>query len=265
MVHHTIGYQGVCQNPRMRRLQVVLIAMVYVCNVASSQLDPAATRGRTQFVQSCGFCHGPDASGGAEGPNLIRSALVRHDRNGNLIAPVIRDGRRTKGMPPIPLSERQIADVVAFLHWRLEQADLTSPLDPREYGLKTLFTGNTDSGKSFFFGGGGCSACHSPSGDLAGIAKKFQPSDLQARFLYPADVPKTATIVTRTGTRFTGKLFYHDQFNIAIKDDAGWYHSWRCSEVKFEIHDPVAAHLELLHRYSEADIHNLFAYLETLK
>ena len=264
MVHHTIGRYLVCQNPRMRRLQVLFTALLCGCELASSQTDPAVSRGRTQFVQSCGFCHGPDASGGAEGPNLIRSALLRHDRGGNLIAPVIRDGRRNKGMPPVSLSEAQISDVVVFLHWRLEQADLTSPRDPREYGLETLFTGNTDSGKSFFYGAG-CSHCHSPSGDLAGIARKFQPSDLQARFLYPADVPKTAVVITRTGARFTGKLFYHDQFNIAIKDDAGWYHSWPCSEVKFEIHDPVAAHLDLLHRYTQADIHNLFAYLESLK
>jgi cytochrome c oxidase cbb3-type subunit III len=249
----------------MFRTALSLTSLLCVCSVALSQSDAAADRGQASFIQNCGFCHGPDASGGAEGPNLIRSALLRHDQNGNLVAPVIRDGRRTKGMPPIPLSEAQIADVVAFLHWRLQQADLTSPLDPREYGLKTLFTGNADSGKSFFYGAGGCSHCHSPSGDLAGIAKKFPPADLQARFLYPADVPKTAIIMTRAGERFTGKLFYQDQFNIAIKDDAGWYHSWPCSEVKFEIKDPVAAHLELLHLYSDADIHNLLAYLETLK
>jgi cytochrome c oxidase cbb3-type subunit III len=229
-----------------------------------SALD-AAKRGKAQFAQTCGFCHGPDATGGAEGPNLIRSALVRHDENGNLIAPVIRDGRPQKGMPPVPLSDTQIADIVAFLHGRLEESDLRSPANPREYELKTLFTGDAGVGKAFFYGAGKCSGCHSPSTDLAGIAKKYPPTDLQAQFLYPPDVPKTATVTTRSGAQFTGKLFYHDQFNIAIKDNAGWYHSWPCSEVKIQIHDPVAAHLELLHKYTEADVHNVFAYLETLK
>jgi cytochrome c oxidase cbb3-type subunit 3 len=225
----------------------------------------SAQRGRAQFAQTCGFCHGPSASGGAEGPSLIRSALVRHDENGNLIAPVIRDGRPQKGMPPVPLSDSQIADVVAFIHWRLEESDLRSPANPREYDLKTLFTGNAAAGKVFFFGAGQCSQCHSPSGDLAGIAKKYAPPDLQAQFLYPSDVNKTATVTTSSGAHFTGKLFYEDQFNIAIKDDAGWYHSWPRSEVKAEIQDRLAKHLELLHKYSEADMHNLFAYLETLK
>lgn len=225
----------------------------------------SARRGRTQFAQSCGFCHGADANGGSEGPNLMRSAIVRHDENGNRIAPVIRDGRPGKGMPPVPLSDSQIAEIVAFLHRRLEESDLRSPANPREYDLKTLVTGDAAAGKAFFYGSGECSKCHSPSGDLAGIAKKYTPTDLQAQFLYPSDVKKTANITTSSGERFAGTLFYEDAFNIAIKDEAGWYHSWPRSEVKVEIRDPLAAHLELLHKYSEADVHNLFAYLETLK
>jgi len=238
---------------------------VQACSGEELSEPAAATRGRTQFAQTCGFCHGPDANGGSEGPNLIRSAIVRHDRNGSLIAPVIRDGRPQKGMPSIPMSDSRIADVVAFLHWRLEESDLRSPANPREYDLKTLFTGNAAAGKVFFYGAGECGRCHSPSRDLAGIATKYAPTDLQARFLYPSDVPKTATVVTRSGAQFTGELFYHDRFNIAIKDSSGWYRSWPCAEVKFQIHDPLAAHLELLRKYTEADVHNLFAYLETFK
>ena len=39
--------------------------------------------GKTQFQQTCGFCHGPDGRG-ASGPDLIRSPLVSHDVDGNL-------------------------------------------------------------------------------------------------------------------------------------------------------------------------------------
>src|SRR5581483_2987956 len=78
----------------------------------------AVERGRAQFVQACSFCHGVDAAG-AEGPSVVRSSLVRHASDGNLIAPVIRSGRPGKGMPPIPLTAEQIADVVAFLHARV--------------------------------------------------------------------------------------------------------------------------------------------------
>lgn len=131
--------------------------------------------------------------------------------------------------------------------------------------MKLLLTGNADAGKAFFNGEGQCNRCHSPSGDLAGIANKYTPADLQARFLYPPDVPKTATVTPSSGRQFAGTLSYQDQFTIAIKDADGWYHSWPANEVKLQIHDPLAAHLELLHRYKNADVHNLFAYLETLK
>ena len=254
----------------MRGCNFVLLAALCADFSISQTQQPgsaleSAKRGKTQFAQTCGLCHGPDASGGAEGPNLIRSAVVRHDENGNLIAPVIRDGRPKKGMPPVPLSDAQIADVVTFLHHRLEESDLRSPANPREYDLKTLFTGDAAAGKAFFYGTGQCSHCHSPSGDLAGIARKYMPTDLQAQFLYPPDIPRTASVTTRSGAQFTGMLFYQDQFDISIKDSAGWYHSWPCSEVKIQIHDPLAGHLDLLHKYTENDMHNLFAYLETLK
>lgn len=253
----------------MRACSRLLVLLAISCGITLAQNNStpsdSAKRGRIQFAQTCGFCHGADASGGAEGPNLMRSALVRHDEKGNLIAPVIRDGRPAKGMPPVPLSESQIADVVAFLHWRLEESDRRSPGNPRAYALRLLLTGNAVAGQAFFKGPGKCTQCHSPSGDLAGIAKKYAPADLQARFLYPSGVPKTATVTTRSGVKMTGELFYQDRFSIAIKDSGGWYHSWSVSDITIQIHDPAEAHLDLLHEYTEADIHNLFAYLETLK
>jgi cytochrome c oxidase cbb3-type subunit III len=232
---------------------------------AQDSPSDSVKRGQAQFAQTCAFCHGPDATGGAEGPNLMRSGLVRHDDGGKLIGSVIRDGRPKKGMPAVPLSETQIADVVAYLHWRLMESDLTSPPNPREYSLKLLLTGNADAGKAFFNGEGQCNRCHSPSGDLAGIANKYTPADLQARFLYPSEVPKVAVVTTTSGQQLKGTLAYQDPFTIAIKDADGWYHSWPANDVKLQIHDPVTAHLELLHKYRNADMHNLFAYLETLK
>jgi cytochrome c oxidase cbb3-type subunit 3 len=243
----------------------LLAGMVAILPSLVALGQESAKRGQAQFAQTCGFCHGPDANGGAEGPNLMRSMLVRHDENGNLIGPVIRDGRPTKGMPAIPLNNTQIADVVAFLHMRLKQSDLRSPRRPKDYALKLLLTGDAARGKAFFSGAGGCSKCHSPSGDLAGIADKYPPADLQARFLYPSGIEKTATVTTASDQQFKGDLFYRDAFRIAIKDSEGWYHSWPSSEVKIEIHDPLAAHLELLSKYTDATMHDMFAYLETLK
>ena len=130
-------------------------------------------RGQSQFKQSCGFCHAPDATG-ARGPDLVRSKIVAHDVNGNLIGEVIRNGRPDKGMPPLPLNPEQITAIAAFLHNRAHEA-LESGQVPEKYPLAKLLTGNAEAGKAYFHGAGGCKACHSPTGDLKGIAGKYSP------------------------------------------------------------------------------------------
>jgi cytochrome c oxidase cbb3-type subunit 3 len=247
----------------------VAIVLAPACSSIAAQ--PAKTvqgaqHGRQIFEQNCAFCHGVDANGGAEGPSLVRSALVRHDEDGNLIATVIRNGRPDKGMPQFPFSSGQIAAVVAFLHAQVKASDShAAGLPAQNYSLKLLLTGNAAAGKAYFFGAGGCSGCHSPNGDLAHIASKYTPVDLQARFLYPSGVTETAVVSSSTGERISGKVEYFDAFTVAIRDQSGWYHSWPRDSVKLEIHDPLSAHRELLHKYTQADMHNLFAYLETLK
>jgi cytochrome c oxidase cbb3-type subunit 3 len=145
-------------------------------------------------------------------------------------------------------------------------SDRTSAGRPaHDYSLKRLLTGNAEAGKAYFNGLGECSRCHSVTGDLAHIANKYSPVDLQARFLYPAGKPKTATVTLASGATTTGKLLHLDAFYVAIEDEKGWYHSWPVEEVKVEVHDPLAAHVKLLSKYTNADVHDLFAYLETLK
>lgn len=226
----------------------------------------AAQRGASQFAKSCSFCHGKDATGGPEGPNLMRSSVVRHDNNGDLIGKTIREGRPSGGMPPIPLAPQQISDIVTYLHAAVAVSDRTSAGRPsHDYSLKRLLTGNAASGKSYFNGAGGCSQCHSPTGDLAGIARKYPPVELQARFLYPTGKPQTATVKLASGETITGKLVHLDAFYVAIEGDNGWYRSWPCKEVKIDVHNPIAAHVDLLSKYTNKDVHDLFAYLETLK
>lgn len=226
----------------------------------------AALQGQKLFTKSCSFCHGANATGG-EGPNLILSSVVRHDKDGDLIGQVIREGRPAAGMPPFQMSQSEVADIVAFLHERVKESDRRSAGRPSSaYSLAALLTGNAQAGKAFFYGAGQCSQCHSPSGDLAGIAKKYTPIELEPRFLWPsAGVHKTASVETRSGQRISGELAYQDAFNVAVVDADGWYHSWPKSAVKVEVKDPLTVHRELLHKYTESDMHNMFAYLETLK
>jgi cytochrome c oxidase cbb3-type subunit 3 len=226
-----------------------------------------AQRGMKQFQQSCAMCHGTEAKGGS-GPNLIDSSLVRHDENGNLIGKVIRDGRPEKGMPSFSsFSDAQVADLVACLHAAIEASDNRSAGGPaRGYSLKQLLTGNVEAGKQFFNGEGKCATCHSPSRDLAGIAKKYSPLELIDRILYPPDQTKTAVVSLPSGEKIKGKLLHLDAFYVAILDANGQYRSWPLEDkVTVEVEDPLKGHLELLNIYNDKDIHDLFAYLETLQ
>jgi cytochrome c oxidase cbb3-type subunit 3 len=227
--------------------------------------EAAVARGKTAFQSNCGFCHGEDARGG-RAPDLIRSTLVNHDEGGNLIAPVIRNGRPDKGMPAFPaLKANEIDDIVAFLHNSAHEA-LHSGHVSSDYPLEKLLTGNAAAGKAYFNGPGGCVKCHSVTGDLAGIAKKYSPVDLQQHMVYPARAAApTAVVTTADGKKYEGEVKRNDEFTIAIAGKDGWFRSWPRSDVKVEIDDPLAGHRKLMERYTDADIHNLFAYLETLK
>ncbi len=265
---------------RKIRIPALLLAVIFLfalCNAAarpqsvnqdSAVQNAAVERGRKQFEQSCGFCHGPDATG-ARGPDLVRSPLVAHDLKGELIGEVVRNGRPDKGMPPIPtMTDDQVADIAAFLRARAAAA-LESSSVPKSYPVEKLLTGNADAGKEYFNGAGGCKNCHSPTGDLAGIAAKYSPIELEARMLYPGhrkDGPHTTAVVTLpSGEQIKGQLVHADDFVIGLRDASGWYRSFARDHVKVELQDPLAAHRELLGKLTQADVHNLFAYLAGLK
>jgi cytochrome c oxidase cbb3-type subunit III len=238
-------------------------------NQASQASPEAVERGRQQFRQACAACHAEDATGG-RGPDLVRSSLVRRDKNGDLIAPVVTMGRTDRGMPSFTLTEAQMSDIAAFLRGQVALFDLHTRTPggyPNDIPAERLATGSVEAGKAYFNGAGGCSQCHSPTGDLAGVAKKYDPQNLQSRFLYPSGATVTLTVTLPSGEKFEGAQIVNDEDNVGIVAKDGWYHSWPRSAVKsVEIHDPLVAHRELLlHKYTTADIHNLFTYLETLK
>jgi cytochrome c oxidase cbb3-type subunit 3 len=226
----------------------------------------AVQRGQAQFKSTCGFCHGNDAKG-SRAPDLTRSAVVSHDDHGSTIGPVVRQGIVEGGMPAFPnLTESQLSDIVAFLHHQMLAAQSSNGV-PSGYPLAKLLTGNAEAGKAYFNGAGGCSQCHSPTGDLAGIADKYTPIDLQQHMVYPGAkaATKTATVTLKDGTKYEGKVEHEDAFNIGIICQDGWYRSWPLDQVTVEVHDPLQAHRDLMMKYTDQDIHNLFAYLETLK
>lgn len=220
--------------------------------------------GRTLFQQDCAFCHGRDAGGGETGPDLIGSALVAADVKGDKIGDVVRNGRPEKGMPRFSLSEQDLAGIVAFIHEQKARYE-AHPGGRRRVDVADLQTGNAEAGKQYFNGPGTCSQCHSPTGDLAGIARRFQGLKLVMRFLYPRDAKATAAVTLPSGETLKGQLTYKDEFTIGIRDDQGWYHSWPVTSVTYKIDAPAEAHAELLGKYTDDDIHNVMAYLQTLR
>lgn len=225
----------------------------------------AVASGRQQFVSSCSFCHGTDATGG-RGPDLVRSRLVADDSGGNLIGPVILNGRPAKGMPAFgSMTAQQISDIAAFLHSRQHAAEHSRSMGGA-YPLSRLLTGNAAAGKAYFDGAGGCTACHSVTGDLAHVAKKYEPVVLEMRMLYPRGAAKpTVTVTLPSGEQVQGELEHLDEFSVALRDAGGWYRSFPRSRVRVDVHDPLAAHRALLSKLTQDDVHNLFAYLETLQ
>ena len=232
--------------------------------------DPAVIqRGRQIFSANCSFCHGSDARGGEGGPNLIRSQLVLDDQNGELIATVVQNGRPDKGMPKFDLSTEEVRSVAAFLHSIPVggRAATTGTVDP--------LVGDAKAGEAYFNGAGKCNTCHSATGDLAGIGAKY--TDVRA--LQGAMLSgerrggslemgrKTVTVTLKDGQQLEGKLYHLDDFLVSFVDANGDYHSFvrKGDEPKIEVKDPLQPHLEMLGSWKDDDIHNVTAYLVTLK
>ena len=140
--------------------------------------DPAAVeRGKALWGVNCNFCHGSDARGGEGGPNLLRSELVLNDQKGELIAPVVQNGRGE--MPKLNLSTEQISDIAAFIH-----SMRVSGYDASRMAPPSILVGDAKAGESVFRAK--CASCHSQTGDLKGLASKItDPKLLQNGFLMP--------------------------------------------------------------------------------
>lgn len=255
-------------------------AVTNTAALEGSKQDPAAVeRGAKVFAANCAGCHGPAAKGGPGAPDLVRSLLVLDDEKGILIAPVIRNGRPDQGMPKLGLSKQQISDVVAWLHLQTYTAGHRTT-----YMFQNIVTGDAKKGEAYFNGAGKCSTCHSATGDLAGIGKKYEPLSLQTRWLQPREASgrrtrrgggnvssetiPAVTVTLASGQSFSGKLDHIDDFVVSLRDAQGDFHSFSldgATPPRVEIHDPIEAHKEMLGKYTDADIHNVTAYLVTLK
>jgi len=232
-------------------------------------------RGEQIFRGNCSFCHGSDARGGEAGPNLVRDQVVLRDQRGELITPIVQNGIPAQGMPKFALSATDITDIAAWLHSQpLSDRGAPSTLD--------ILVGNAKEGEAYFNGAGRCTQCHSATGDLAGIGSRYEPKTIQnlivsggggrgrrrsAGAAGPKVPPTTVTVTLPSGQTTTGDLDHISAFVVALREPDGAYRSFarHDSIPKVVVTNPLQWHIDRLPQWRDADIHDLTAYLVTLK
>jgi mono/diheme cytochrome c family protein len=247
-------------------------------------VDPvAAAEGKKLWALECTNCHGPNARGGDNGPNLVRSLVVLRDRFGSTLGPFLKKGHKLQsGRSSTELSDDQVLMLAHFLRDRVNVTLRGSS----EFEVQNILTGDAKAGEAYFNGEGKCSACHAATGDLRGFGGKYEPVDIQQRFLFPrnampgggrgrgraggaAPSPATAITVTVTpkdGQPVSGVLLQIDDFNVSLRDASGWYRTFaRTRDLKVTTTDPLAAHRALLDTLTDKNMHDVVSYLETLK
>jgi cytochrome c oxidase cbb3-type subunit III len=231
-------------------------------------------RGDGLYQVNCMGCHGADLRGGDQGgPNLLRSTVVLNDVDGELIGEIVRSGMNR--MPPITtLDDAGIRAVAGYIHSVLARAQGQGAPPRVEYNLD-IVVGNVRRGERFF--NEQCTECHSVTRDLRGLAGEIEdPVDLQntwvagrrqGRFGRGAVVPKTVTVTTAEGREIGGELLRYDDFFVALRTPTGDYRSFSRigGQVDVEIFDPLWRHAELWSELDDDTIHDVTAYLETLR
>ncbi len=233
------------------------------------------------FAISCRGCHGADLRGGdLGGPNLLRSQVALSDQNGELIVPIIHGSRQKMGMPAIGLSDADANAVAAYVRSVIETIQVQGAPPSAAKPPPSILIGNADEGKAYF--ATKCRTCHSEAGDLSKIAtripdpKRLQNAWLAGGTLEEEDPPEgtaatprtvTATVTLSSGETVEGKLVRVDDFLITLALADGSEKTFRRTgdTPRVVIHDPLKVHRDLLSQYSDKDIHDVTAYLVTLK
>jgi cytochrome c oxidase cbb3-type subunit III len=242
---------------------------------AAPQADPAILeRGRGLYSVNCASCHGSEARGGETGPNLLRSAVILNDTTGADLVALVRVGRAERGMPPrLDLTDEQIRTIGEFL-----KTLRTTGRDPGRNRPATIVVGEASAGQAYF--AAKCATCHSATGDLKGLASKYpDPRQLQQVWLAgtaaggrgaPAGArpsPIRITVTLPSGEKVEGVQARLDDFivSLTMADGSTRTFARRGDVPKLEIRDPLQAHRSLVPTYRDKDVHDVTAYLVTLK
>lgn len=231
----------------------------------------AVSRGLTAYNSTCGYCHGARGKGGQAGPDLIVSAVTLHDEDGVQLLSHVHGEQHSK-VAKVEVTGTQMADIAAYLHSRVIYASGRG-----DVRLTEVLVGDATSGEKYFNGEGGCNKCHSPTGNLKGVGGKYDVATLQDRLVMPragrgafggnSATSPFATVTLPSGETFKGAPVRVTDFDVVIRLADGSTKTWARNRgvPKVEITDPLQAHIDLMTRLSDMDMHNLTAYLATLK
>jgi cytochrome c oxidase cbb3-type subunit III len=241
--------------------------------------DPAlVARGNGLYGVHCRACHGVDLRGGDQGgPNLLRSDLVLNDQAGELIGPVVLNGRQGPGgrMPPIPVTADDTRAIAEYIHSvaATMRGQGSPPAGPPP--VLNVLVGNATAGAAYFTAK--CGTCHSPTGDLRGIGSRLSdPTALQNHWLSAGGAlarrdgrgrPVSVTVTLDSGQRVDGTLIRLDDFYVVMELADGTQRTFQRDGERpvVDLRDPLEPHKQLLATYTDKDIHDVTAYLVTLK
>jgi cytochrome c oxidase cbb3-type subunit 3 len=241
-------------------------------------------RGQALFGINCKSCHGADLRGGdLGGPNLLRSQIVLGDQAGEAIIPVVRQGKpASQSGPPMPAFPLPLADIQAiseYIHSVVGKKQNQGGPPPEPEKPLNILVGDPRRGQQYF--AAHCQNCHAATGDLKGIATRVaNPASLQDSWVAgrraAAAVPGTPTaapikvrVTLNTGATVQGTLKHVDDFMVSLTTAQGEYLSFTRQGTQaaraVEVQDPLAQHRQLLSQYTDQDMHDVTAYLATLK
>jgi cytochrome c oxidase cbb3-type subunit 3 len=238
-------------------------------------------RGKQSYEINCRGCHGADLRGGdMGGPNLLRSQIALSDRDGEGIVTVIEGSLAGSGMPAINMLPDMAKATAAYVRSVLATIGVQG-VPPSSTEPSTIVVGNATEGQAFF--AAKCASCHSATGDLKGLASRLaDPKTLQNTWVAGRPLrgrfgggggrraetkPVTVTVRQPSGESVDGKLIQIDDFLVTLELPDGSSRTFRRdgNVPKVEVHDPLDAHRDLLSVLSDKDMHDITAYLVTLK
>jgi cytochrome c oxidase cbb3-type subunit 3 len=238
--------------------------------------DPALiARGTGLYGVHCRVCHGADLRGGDQGgPNLLRSVTVLNDRAGELITPVILNGQQA--MPPIRVTPEDARAITEYIHSVTAKMQRQGGPPPGPAAVLNVLVGDPAAGEAYFKTQ--CGSCHSGTRSLQGIGSRIpDPTALQNYWISAAGAlarggrgrsrPMPVTVTPGTAPKIEGTLVRLDDFYVVVELADGTQRTFRRSgdQPLLDVRDPLEAHVKLLTTYTDKDIHNVTAYLVTLK